>query len=255
MREFIETTIREAGKAIMSYFGHAEVAYTKKDMHDVVTHADLASNKIIVTAIRSTYPDHAVISEEEKDTSSSEQYKWYIDPLDGTKNFSTHVPLFGINIALAKDGVVTHAAIYLPFFDELVYAEQGKGAWLNGTKLAQIVSKDLVQTYGLMGANQGKTTLEIASKLVQLSGGKLWINRLGSQAISGVYLATARRDWQITFGGGSWDYAAAACILKEVGYTVTDISGEEWKPGGKGIVVASPHLHAQLIEVVKNHLA
>ena len=253
MQEFIEKTIKEAGKAIMTFFGHAEVAYTKADIHDVVTQADLASNKIITEAIRKQYPDHAIISEEDTDTSKQEPYKWYIDPLDGTKNFSTHVPLFGINIALTKDGILTHGAIYLPVFDELVYAEKGKGAWFNGKKLEHVLEKDLVATYGLMSAQHKERPMKVCLELLQLAGGKLWINNLGSKAVSGMYMATGRRDWQISFTGGSWDYAAPVVILQEVGYQVTDLDGNEWRLENPGFVVAHPGLHPRLVEILKRN--
>ena len=143
MREFIEKTLRAAGDAVMKHFGHAAVAYTKEDASDLVTHADLQAEKIIVEAIRAAYPDHAIVSEEGLNEKKEGSLTWYVDPIDGTKNFASHIPLFGIMMACADGGTVTHGGIYLPITGELIYAEIGKGAWMGSRRLYASTAPDL----------------------------------------------------------------------------------------------------------------
>ncbi len=248
MQDFIEKTIREAGEAVMNHFGHAEVVYTKEHAYDVVTQADLDANAIIVSAIRKKFPDHAIVSEEEKASDSDSEYVWYIDPLDGTKNFATHVPLFGINIALAHKGVVTHGAVLLPVSGELYYAEQGKGAWVNGKPLACSKTTALEYSYGLLGSRIKQKSLDICAKIFLASGKTAWVNSLGSIAVSAMYVASGRRDWCVGLSGGSWDYAAPSIILLESGCKLTDTTGKEWDLRNAELFATNPTLHKEILK-------
>ena len=240
LEAFITDTIEEAGKATMEMFGKARVLYSKFDVNDVVTEADLASNE-----------DHAIISEEGDSASQAKEFTWYIDPLDGTKNFSTHIPLYGVIIALAKSGIVTHGAIYLPFFKEMLYAEKGKGASLNGEKIIGSNTSSLEFSYGLMSAIVKDEATDMTKHLSEAANQNLWINNLGCMAVGSVFLASGRRDWGISLFGSSWDYAAAALAYEEVGYKITDVQGNPWSLDCKEMVAANPVLHEKIMKAIK----
>ena len=166
MKEFIETTIKNAGATVLERYKKVDVKYSKSHELDVVTEADLASNEVITGAIKSTFPDHGIVSEEDVHYNADSTDTWYIDPLDGTLNFATHVPFFGIMIAYAKDGVLEHAAVYLPFFDELVYASKGHGVTINGKRGECAREKNWKNSYGYFDATISKDNKFIWDGLV-----------------------------------------------------------------------------------------
>ncbi len=219
---FTEKIIIEAGKETLKYFGRAEVQYTKEDETDVVTQADLASNKIITDAIKKQFPSHGIVSEEDPAYQKESEFQWHVDPLDGTRNFSTHVPLYGVSIALAKSGRVIVGAIYLPVTNELYLSEEGKGTTLNGEFISCSQRKELKNSYGLVGS---RLSPEKANNIIQLAehtrGESFWMNSLGNAVGSIGYVADGRRDWCVTEGGHSWDYAAGYIIATEAGCKVT----------------------------------
>lgn len=251
MDQFIQATIKKAGEVILENFGSAQVAYTKEKVTDIVTHTDLASEKVIIEAIKNNYPDHGIVSEESETYQQGADYMWYIDPLDGTKNFASGVQVFGVNIAVAYRGEITHAAIYLPALHELVYAEKGKGTYINGTKVLCSQKKDWKGVYGVGPVKYTEESVAFAKGISLLSEGTGWINAISSASVSGVWTATGRRDFYIGPSNNSWDYAAPWLISKEAGCVVTNFAGEEWKPGDRGIIVTNKHLFSKLLGLVK----
>lgn len=251
MQEFITETILKAGEEVMKYFGNSEILYSKERTVDIVTEADLASEKIIVDAIKKKYPEHGILSEESDTYNDNADYVWYIDPLDGTKNFATGVQLFGINMALSFKGKIICAAIYLPMLKELCCAEEGKGTFFNGNKVFCSQKEDWKDSYGL-GLVRYSTEyvrfLELYSEITEKTG---WTNSVGSPAVSAVWVATGRRDWYVSSGKNGWDFAAPYLIAKEAGCKISNLAGDDWKPGDKGIVISNNHLHSELIGMVK----
>lgn len=223
----------------------------KDSTNAIVTEADLMSQEIIVTAIKKAYPDHGIVSEESEAYQPNAEYIWYIDPLDGTKNFATRVPLFGINIALAYKGAITHAAIYLPVTKEFCYAEEGKGAYLNGRKISCGVKEDWKGVYGIGPMRFTESYAKFHAQLEEVSEKTGWVNSIASPAVSAVWVADGRRDFYIGPGKNSWDYAAPWLIAKEAGCAVANFLGKEWKPGDRGLVMSNTRLYPTLIEMVK----
>lgn len=111
---FLKKIIVKAGKETLKYQWKVEIQYTKRDKDDYVTQADLASNKIITSAIKKNFPDHGIISEEDPKYKSDSEYVWIIDSLDGTRNFKLGVPTYAVMIVLAKKGKVIMGSVYVP---------------------------------------------------------------------------------------------------------------------------------------------
>lgn len=254
METFIKQITKEAGAAILKRFGKIGVKYTKENITDVVTEADLVANKIITSAIKSKYPDHAIISEESGDYNKGAEYCWIIDPLDGTRNFATKVPLFGVMIGLARNGKMEMATIYNPCTGELFFARKGKGAFLNGKKVHCSENKTWTNSWGLVNVNLSKKiNLVIYNKLLNYAKkDKFWINALGSSAISTMYQTNGRRDWRISIGGGLWDYASPALILKEAGCRVTNFKGEPWSLKDREFLVANKFIYPKLFKIINS---
>jgi len=251
MKQFVTKTIREAGEALLDLFENVEVVYTKDALHDVVTEADLASQKILIDAIRKEYPDHGIVAEEEEVVHRDDaDFVWYLDPLDGTRNYATRVPLYGINVGLVEKGSVILGAVYLPATDELCFAEKGEGAFINGEKASCSQQKTWEGSYGVgpirVASPEG---LELAGMISRISNGDAWMNCIASPAVTTVYMADGRRDWYISRGSKSWDYAAPSLIMKEAGCVVTNAAGEDWSPGDEELIVSNEYLHPELLGV------
>ncbi|MEI6552980.1 MAG: inositol monophosphatase [bacterium] len=206
MQNFITETILKAGEEVMKHFGTAKSLYDKGRVVDIVTEADLASEKIIVDAIKNKYPEHGIVAEESGEYNKDAEYIWYIDPVDGTKNFATGVQLFGINLAVAQNGKIIAAAICLPALNELCYAEAGKGTHFNGNKTSCSQKEDWEGSHGLGPVRFSPEHVKFLEQYSKLTNGTGWSNSVGSPAVSAVWVATGRRDWYKSSGKNSWDF-------------------------------------------------
>ncbi len=135
---YLESSIeiaREAGSLLAGYF-ERRVQFELKGEFDLVTEADRASERLILDRLRSRYPAHAVVAEESGSHAGASEYRWYVDPLDGTTNFAHGFPIFNVTLALERAGELIAGVIYDPTRDELFTAEKGGGAFLNGRKIS-----------------------------------------------------------------------------------------------------------------------
>ncbi len=252
MEAFIQDTARKAGAAIMELFGKSSVLYSKNDNAiDIVTEADLAANKIITDAIKSAYPDHGIISEEGQTEALSLEYVWCVDPLDGTKNFASNTPLFGVSMALMQNGEVIHAGIYAPVTDDFYYAEKGKGAFQNGQKVSCSKKDNWDESFGIGPIRLRSKNIKFMSLCYDLMGDGAWINCIGMTALAGAWVASGKRDWYMSAGQDMWGQAATCLLAKEAGCRVTNFAGGEYKPGDKGIVMANEFMHPGLLTAVQ----
>ncbi len=256
METFIKQITVEAGEAIFKKFGKIGVKYTKADATDVVTEADLIANKILVSAIKKKYPNHAIISEETGEHQTGAEYCWIIDPLDGTRNFTTRVPMFGVLVGLARNGQMELATIYNPCTKELFFAKKGKGAFLNGKRTFCSSHTTWADSYGILYSNiSGNKNYLIMQKMLEnFKKENIWISTLGSSAISALYQADGRRDWRVSIGGGLWDYASPVLVLQEAGCVVTNLKGEPWSFKDREIVAANKYIHPRLLEIITKKL-
>ena len=254
MDTFIKKITKEAGKAVLKRFGKDGVHYSKsKHAYDVVTKADLLSEKIIISAIRKYYPTHSILSEEEGEINAGSDYRWIIDPIDGTMNFASSVPLFGVMVCLAHRNTVKLSAIYLPITDELFFAEAGKGAFLNGRRIHCSKTRNLDVSNGCGFVGSRKRTLHFVRKLLGVVKGEhLFLNSFGCISMNSCYVACGRKDWEVSLYGEVHDFAPTYLILKESGCTVTNCKGGLWKIGDNEAVAANPLLHRQLLKLTKD---
>lgn len=129
---------KEAGKFLKMNLGKVKNIERKREEINLVTEIDKGSEKKIIEFIKSKFPNHGILAEESGETSKTSEYKWIIDPLDGTTNYTHSFPVFCVSIALEYKGEVIIGVVYDPNLDELFYAEKGKGAFLNGKKNLRI---------------------------------------------------------------------------------------------------------------------
>src|ERR1700733_1196802 len=145
MADFLESAVEialEAG-SLLHYYFERRVSFELKGDFDLVTEADRASEKLIVERIKALYPDHAIVAEEGGGHESASEYRWYVDPLDGTTNFAHTFPMFNVTLGVERAGEMIAGVIYDPVRQEMFSAERGSGAYLNNRRIRVSACKRL----------------------------------------------------------------------------------------------------------------
>ena len=249
----------EAGKELYQRFLKFDRGTVKfKSGHEIVTQADLASEKIILKKIKSNFPDHRILSEESGDTKKNSDYLWVVDPLDGTTNFSMHNPLWSISIAVLYKRKVFLGLVYAPFLDELFLAEMGKGSKLyspaKNTRGKKLKVSGVRENRVLNTFCHGTSEKDIQKTLDYYRKQKLNdldCRQLGSAAIELAFVAAGRVESIVIPGAHAWDVAAGVLLVRESGGKVTDASGKPWSLNSQDMVATNGRVHKQVLEVLK----
>lgn len=248
------TTIKKSGKLLLEYFEQEGLIRHPKGINDFATEADLASEKIIVDLIKKNFPSHSIVSEEMGIINNESDYKWIIDPLDGTKNFASHIPTWGTMLALQHKDEVVLSVIFLPVAGELCAAEKGKGTFLNGKKISVSKNGDAKNSIYFCGLRNyhDKIVKDSFEKVSRKFYGQLcMINSIG---VGAVLTASGRMDAIIGIRFAQdyiWDTAPPYLLIKEAGGVVTDINNQSWSLSSKDFIAANPKLHNSIINLLK----
>jgi len=242
-----------AGKLLKDGYGKVhQIDY--KGVIDLVTETDRKSEEFILNEIRTSFPDDAIIAEENGEFSGSSQRIWYIDPLDGTVNYAHGIPIFSVSIAYSCNGVLQKGVVYDPMRDECFSAVHGGSAKLNDRTLhvskAMSLEESLLVTGFPYDIWKGvETNLEnFAMFAVRTQG----VRRLGSAALDLCYVAAGRFDgyWEIKLK--PWDLAAGALIVEEAGGLITDIrGGDAYLQPPNSLIAANPVIHAEMLRLLE----
>ena len=228
MLNFAIQTARDAGAILIDRLGRA-LQVSNKGAIDLVTEADLASEKLIIERIKSHYPRHAILAEESGATAGVEaesEWKWIIDPLDGTTNYAHGYPCFCVSIALERAGAIEVAVIYDPMRDEMFAAERGQGASLNGRRIRVSTVADLNSAMLCTGFPYNvRERPDFAREFANFTMAAQAVRRDGSAAIDLAYVACGRFDGFWEDGLNAWDVAAGVLLIAEAGGRVTDFAG------------------------------
>ncbi|HKQ29203.1 MAG TPA: inositol monophosphatase family protein, partial [Burkholderiales bacterium] len=224
-----------------------------KRANDYVTQVDRAAEDAIIEVVRKAYPDHGFLAEESGAAQAEAEYRWIIDPLDGTTNFIHGFPQYCISIGIEHRGALTHAVIYDPVKNELFTASKGRGAFLNDRRVR--VSKCLRLQDALIGTGfpfkeVGRLELYTRqlTKFMQTSAG---VRRAGAAALDLAYVACGRLDAFWELGLSPWDMAAGALLIQEAGGLVGDLKGEAGFMESGDICAATPKLFPTLLEALR----
>lgn len=245
--EIASQVAREAGSVLMGHLNR--VSYEIKGEQDLVTEADRASERLIVERLRSHFPSHGIVAEEGGGhESGSSDYRWYVDPLDGTTNFAHGFPVFNISMGLERAGELICGVIYDPTRDELFAAERGSGAHLNNrpirTSNAKSLKTSLVSTGFPSTKRAENVNIHFYYQLAMVSHG---IRRAGAAAIDFAYVACGRLEAFWEFRLKPWDVAAGLIIVEEAGGTVSDMKGGKVNVHSPHFVADNSHIHTELI--------
>lgn len=220
----------EAGELLKSGYGTEFDKASKTLPNDVVTHYDFASEHLILAQLTDKFPTHSFLSEESGETGRKDaEIKWMIDPLDGTVNFSRHVPLFCVSIAACRNDQVLCGAIYAPILAEMFAADWQKGAFFNGKPLQVSTTEVFQTTYAAtsLSFNLHQNPNRSIDTFTRMAHQGFPLRALGSTALNLAYVAAGRFDayWSIGESLNPWDTAAGVLLVEEAFGKVTACSG------------------------------
>ena len=249
-RETALEAARAAGELLLASFGNLDPARIgrKSAARDLVTEADLASERCLVERLRARFPAHAIEAEEEVRDAASNAPRWFLDPLDGTVNFVHGLPAFAVSLGLWVDGQPAVAVVHAPRLGETFHAVRGGGAFLGSERLAVSDCTRLADAILATGFPYRRNELA-PNNLENFAGLFLDVRdlrRVGSAALDLAYTAAGRYDgfWELYLS--PHDVAAGALLVREAGGRVADVDGgEDWLRGGH-IVAAGPALFETL---------
>ena len=247
---------REAGGRLREFFAQGVATEYKGDA-DLVTVADRTSEKLIRERLAAAFPEHGIYGEEGTRDRMEGEFRWYVDPLDGTTNFAHGFPQFCVSLGLEQrraglaadqDGTLVAAIIYDPMRDELFVAEQGRGALLNGkpmhVSLASELAESLVATGFPSRKRHASPNIHFYQEFTLRSHG---VRRAGSAALDLAYVAAGRLEAFWEFSLNPWDTAAGILLVEEAGGRVTDFSGGHFKLDSREILASNGLIHAELL--------
>ncbi len=225
---------REAGALLRGFYERGVATEYKGDV-DLVTEADRASEALIKQRLAAAFPEHGIYGEEGTRERLDGEYRWYVDPLDGTTNFAHGFPVFCVVLGLERrtaslkadeDGEMVAGVIYDPLRDELFVAERGKGAWLNGRQIYVSKAKQLQESLTATGFPSQKRhrspNVHFYQEFTLRSHG---VRRAGSAALDLAYVACGRLDGYWEFNLNPWDTSAGYLLVEEAGGQVTHFDG------------------------------
>lgn len=251
MLEFAIRVAKDAGRLLRDRLG-TRIEISHKGAINLVTDVDLASEQLIRETIATHYPRHQVLAEEGGLDEGGSQYRWIVDPLDGTTNYAHGYPVFCVSIALEYKGEITLGVVYDPMREELFAAERGAGAALNNRSIRVSATSELIKSMLSTGFPYDIKT----SRLTNLDH---WANfamnaqalrRDGAAALDLCYVACGRYDgfWELNLS--AWDVAAGALIVEEAGGRVSNFSGGKFDHYKPEVVASNSLIHDRMIEVL-----
>jgi myo-inositol-1(or 4)-monophosphatase len=243
----MQVMAREAGSLLMEYF-HQHVKIEYKGDVDLVTVADRKSEALILEKIRGHFPKHDVMGEEGTRIETGSEYKWYVDPLDGTTNFAHGDPVFCVSLAVERRGQRVAGVIYDPTRDEMFVAELGSGAHLNGQAIHVSAIANLGECLigtGFPSQKRHKNpNIYFYHQLTLRTHG---VRRAGSAALDLCNVASGRYEGFWEFNLNPWDTAAGVLIVEEAGGKVTDFYGGEFQIASRETLASNGLVHAALL--------
>jgi myo-inositol-1(or 4)-monophosphatase len=252
---FVIEIARDAGGVLIDRLGRAQVS--RKGDIDLVTEADLAAEKLIIERIKSHYPRHAILAEEsgasEAMDAARSDWKWIIDPLDGTTNYAHSYPCFCVSIAVEHAGIIEIGVVYDPTRDEMFAAERGQGATLNERPMRVSNVDDLNAAMLCTGFPYNvRERPNFARDFINFTMSAQAVRRDGSAALDLAYLACGRFDGFWEDGLNAWDIAAGVLLIEEAGGRITDFVGAPLDIYTAKVLATNGRVHDAMMRVLNS---
>ncbi len=254
MLNFAIQIARDAGRVLAEKFGRVEVRH-KGDI-DLVTEADLAAERLIIERLKSYYPRHAILSEEagaaHAESGADSEWKWIVDPLDGTTNYAHAYPVFCVSIALEHRGEIVLGVVHDPTRDETFAAERGEGATLNGRRIRVSDTDDLNRALLCTGfpydvRDRGDFARHFRNFIMHAQA----VRRDGSAALDLAYVAAGRFEGFWEEGLRPWDVAAGVLLVEEAGGRVTDYDERPFRIYNPPILATNGLVHEAMTRILR----
>ena len=250
MAAYLETAVeiaREAGNLLANLF-EKRIGFELKGEYDLVTAADRASEKLVIERLRTHFPAHSILAEEGGGHESGGEFRWYVDPLDGTTNFAHGYPMFNVTLALEQAGELVAGVIYEPIRQEMFAAEIGGGAYLNNRRIHVSQAERLTDSLLITGFPSFKrhksVNVHFFHQMAMLTHG---VRRSGSAALDLAYVAAGRVEGFWEFGLKPWDMAAGILLVEEAGGRCSDMKGEPRSVQGPHLVATNQRIHDETV--------
>ena len=256
MLEFALKTAKGAGAILMEHFGKIS-SYDRKSSHiDLLTIADTQSESFILKKIKTTFPDHNIIAEESATVENNSDYRWVIDPLDGTTNFVHNLPIFAVSIGLQYKDESIVGVVYNPSADKCFWAEKDGGAFLNGeaihiTSTNTLSNSLLVTGFPYKHDERWQKGFDLFK---QVYGKTQGVRRLGAAALDFCFVAMGRFEGFWEFGLQPWDVCAGALILEKAGGKVSDWDNSPMPFSGDRVLATNGFIHEEMKDILENDL-
>lgn len=247
---------REAGALLREFYNKGVQAEYKGDV-DLVTAADRASEKLIAARLSERLPEHGVYGEEGTRAGLDAEYRWYVDPLDGTTNFAHGFPFFCVSMGLERrakglpadaDGEIVAGVVYEPLRDELFAAERGKGAFLNGKPMrvskVSLLQESLLSTGFPSHKRHENPNVHFYHQVTLRSHG---VRRAGAAALDLSYTACGRVEGFWEFNLNPWDTAAGSLLVEEAGGKISRFDGSKFQLNSREVLASNGEVHGELI--------
>ncbi len=240
----------EAGKVLEKYF-ETEILKEYKEDKSIVTKADKEAEELIKKIILENFPKHSVLGEETGMTENGCEYTWNIDPVDGTRNFANAIPLFAVSIALMCNKDVILGVVYNPATNSLFYAEQSKGAYLNGKQIRVSVD-DRDKALITVSSGKNKDDLRVRRDLMRtLPDFVSSVRDFGCTSLDLAFVARGSTEADIKFGLSIYDLAAGILLVQEAGGTISKIDGGVFTFDDTSYIASNGVFHDKLVEEVR----
>jgi myo-inositol-1(or 4)-monophosphatase len=229
MKQTLLSALKVSGKELLKHFGHTVNFTVKESQSSIVTKADLKSDSLIVKLIRERFPTHSIISEESGYSNMNSKYTWVIDPLDGTSNFASALPWFGILITVFENNIPIMGGAFLPVQDQLYFAEKGKGAFKNGKTFIMAKNRELKNSLFSFSVDFTDNeiilneSISIYRNLIKAARNIRSTNSL----VDFLYVAEGKFGGCINLFTRIWDISALGLIISEAGGVMKDIKGDD----------------------------
>lgn len=233
----------KGGAVLKKYFEHSLNIVVKDDLSPV-TEADTTSEEVVRKTILQSFPKHTIVGEEYGGSENpGSTYEWYIDPLDGTTNFTNGIPIFALSLALIKDGKPHISVVLNPITNTVFRAESGKGAYWNDTKIT-VSDSESERAMVTIGRSRKQPDRDHLNRLfVDLQSRVGYVRNLGCSALELAYVARGGTEAFICLGLKKWDYAGGALLIQEAGGTITTFKGGAWDINKNYFIASNGKIH------------
>jgi len=241
----------QAGRILVDNFGRAIRIKDKGDW-SLVSEIDLAAEEKIIGLIKKACPQDSILSEEgQGEIAVDSDFKWIIDPLDGTHNYIKGVTIFGVSIALEFKNEIVLGVIYMPPANELYTAEKGRGAYLNNKKIS-VSERGLSRATLIYDSSIRYNKEPMIDCLEKVSDKVFNIRMFGSTARSLSYIAEGKIELEIEYNDKPWDFAAGLLLVEEAGGRATDLQGNKWSTASAGYIASNGIVHEDILTIINN---